>query len=170
MNDNPKIDPVEIEVDDLPELETAGPLADAGQTRVELVANAVNRPRSRLAVWVFRVVVSLVLFASGVWAWDFVFGLLDRNLYLGGMALGLVALLIALLVAFGLRVRSAFLAALSLTAYSEFGLIVAAGIPDAEAFLVATMKEKTHSSHIFVRTTFWYGSWKASSVSFSVWH
>ena len=103
MNDNPKIDPVEIEVDDLPELETAGPLADAGQTRVELVANAVNRPRSRLAVWVFRVVVSLVLFASGVWAWDFVFGLLDRNLYLGGMALGLVALLIALLIAFALR-------------------------------------------------------------------
>ncbi|RED12839.1 cation:proton antiporter family protein [Pontivivens insulae] len=45
-------------------------------------------------------------------------------------------LFFALLVAFGLRVRSAFLAALSLTAYSEFGLIVAAGIPDAEPFLV----------------------------------
>lgn len=41
-----------------------------------------------------------------------------------------------LLVAFRLRARTSFLAALSLTAYSEFGLIVAAGIPAAEAYLV----------------------------------
>ena len=41
-----------------------------------------------------------------------------------------------LLVAFRLRARTSFLAALSLTAYSEFGLIVAAGIPAAESFLV----------------------------------
>jgi predicted Kef-type K+ transport protein len=41
-----------------------------------------------------------------------------------------------LLVALKLRARTAFLTALSLTAYSEFGLIVAAGIPAAEAFLV----------------------------------
>ncbi|MEO1491202.1 MAG: cation:proton antiporter [Pseudomonadota bacterium] len=41
-----------------------------------------------------------------------------------------------LLVAFRLRSRTAFLSALSLTAYSEFGLIVAAGIPAANAFLV----------------------------------
>ena len=41
------------------------------------------------------------------------------------------ALFFALLVAFKLRARSAFLSALSLTAYSEFGLIVAAGVlPD----------------------------------------
>jgi len=41
-----------------------------------------------------------------------------------------------LLVAFKLRARTSFLAALSLTAYSEFGLIVAAGIPALEGFLV----------------------------------
>ena len=41
-----------------------------------------------------------------------------------------------LLIAFRLRARTAFLSAVSLTAYSEFGLIVAAGIPAAEAFLV----------------------------------
>lgn len=41
-----------------------------------------------------------------------------------------------LLIAFRLRARTAFLSALSLTAYSEFGLIVAAGIPAAEPFLV----------------------------------
>ncbi|WP_420405786.1 cation:proton antiporter [Nisaea sp.] len=46
-----------------------------------------------------------------------------------GIALALKgALFFALLVAFRLRARSAFLSALSLTAYSEFGLIVAAGI------------------------------------------
>ena len=41
-----------------------------------------------------------------------------------------------LLVAFRLRARTSFLTALSLSAYSEFGLIVAAGIPAAGEFLV----------------------------------
>ncbi|MEM9279290.1 MAG: cation:proton antiporter family protein, partial [Pseudomonadota bacterium] len=41
-----------------------------------------------------------------------------------------------LLVAFRLRARTSFLAALSLSAYSEFGLIVAAGLPAANEFLV----------------------------------
>jgi predicted Kef-type K+ transport protein len=45
-------------------------------------------------------------------------------------------LFFAALIAFGLRARTAFLSALSLTAYSEFGLIVAAGIPAANDFLV----------------------------------
>ncbi|MAZ69088.1 cation:proton antiporter family protein [Porticoccus sp.] len=46
-----------------------------------------------------------------------------------GIALSLKgALFFALMVAFKLRARSAFLTALSLTAYSEFGLIVAAGV------------------------------------------
>ncbi len=46
-----------------------------------------------------------------------------------GIALALKgALFFALMVAFKLRARSAFLTALSLTAYSEFGLIVAAGV------------------------------------------
>ncbi|NBD28706.1 MAG: sodium:proton exchanger [Alphaproteobacteria bacterium] len=41
-----------------------------------------------------------------------------------------------LLVAFKLRARTAFLSALSLTVYSEFGLIVATSIPAAEPFVV----------------------------------
>jgi predicted Kef-type K+ transport protein len=46
-----------------------------------------------------------------------------------GVALALKGVLFfALFSAFGLRSRSSFLAALSLTAYSEFGLIVAAGV------------------------------------------
>lgn len=60
-----------------------------------------------------------------------------------GFALGLGLLLpvkgavfFAVLIAFGLRARTAFLSAVSLTAYSEFGLIVIAGVPGAEAYLV----------------------------------
>jgi predicted Kef-type K+ transport protein len=46
-----------------------------------------------------------------------------------GLVLGLKGVLFfVLMVAFKLRARSAFLTALSLTAYSEFGLIVAAGV------------------------------------------
>jgi len=40
------------------------------------------------------------------------------------------------LIAFKLRARTSFVTALSLTAYSEFGLIVAAGIPAAQDYLV----------------------------------
>ncbi|MFW5927313.1 MAG: cation:proton antiporter [Wenzhouxiangella sp.] len=45
-------------------------------------------------------------------------------------------LFFAVLAAFHLRARNAFLGALSLTAYSEFGLIVAAGVPVLEPWLV----------------------------------
>ena len=68
-------------------------------------------------------------------------GLPDWNAILFAVAMGVLlplkgVLFFVLLVAFRLRARTAFLSALSLTAYSEFGLIVAAGIPAAEAFLV----------------------------------
>ena len=60
-------------------------------------------------------------------------GLPDWGAMVFAVAAGIVlalkgALFFALLVAFKLRARSAFLSALSLTAYSEFGLIVAAGV------------------------------------------
>ncbi len=68
-------------------------------------------------------------------------GLPDWNAVIFAVVLGLLlplkgVLFFLLLVAFRLRARTAFLSALSLTAYSEFGLIVAAGIPAAEPFLV----------------------------------
>ena len=68
-------------------------------------------------------------------------GLPDWNAILFALVLGVLLplkgiLFFFLLVAFKLRARTSFLAALSLTAYSEFGLIVAAGIPAAESFLV----------------------------------
>ena len=60
-------------------------------------------------------------------------GLPDWGAMVFALAMGLAlafkgALFFALMVAFKLRARSAFLTALSLTAYSEFGLIVAAGV------------------------------------------
>ncbi|MFO7921039.1 MAG: cation:proton antiporter [Nioella sp.] len=60
-------------------------------------------------------------------------GLLDWGAMVFALAVGIVLALkgvvfFALMVAFKLRARSAFLTALSLTAYSEFGLIVAAGV------------------------------------------
>ncbi len=68
-------------------------------------------------------------------------GLPDWEALVFALVLGVLlplkgVLFFALLVAFRLRARTAFLSALSLTAYSEFGLIVAAGIPAAESFLV----------------------------------
>jgi predicted Kef-type K+ transport protein len=60
-------------------------------------------------------------------------GLPDWGAIAFAVAMGILlvfkgALFFALMVAFKLRARSAFLTALSLTAYSEFGLIVAAGV------------------------------------------
>ncbi|MDJ0947339.1 MAG: cation:proton antiporter [Alphaproteobacteria bacterium] len=68
-------------------------------------------------------------------------GLPDWDALVFAVVLGVLlplkgVLFFLLLVAFRLRARTAFLSALSLTAYSEFGLIVAAGIPAAESFLV----------------------------------
>lgn len=68
-------------------------------------------------------------------------GLPDWNALVFAIVLGVLlplkgVLFFCLLIAFGLRARTSFLSALSLTAYSEFGLIVAAGIPAADGFLV----------------------------------
>ncbi len=68
-------------------------------------------------------------------------GLPDWEALAFGLAVGALLPLkgvafFVLLLAFRLRARTSFLTAVSLTAYSEFGLIVAAGIPAAEEFLV----------------------------------
>ena len=68
-------------------------------------------------------------------------GLPDLNALIFALVMGVLLPLkgmafFFLLVAFKLRARTSFLTALSLTAYSEFGLIVAAGIPAANEFLV----------------------------------
>ena len=81
---------------------------------------------------VFLVGFFLAIGMSGLPDWDaLIFAVIV------GVLLPLKGLLFFfLLVAFKLRARTSFLAAVSLTAYSEFGLIVAAGIPAVESFLV----------------------------------
>lgn len=68
-------------------------------------------------------------------------GLPDWDAVVFAVVLGLLLplkglLFFFLLLAFKLRARTAFLSALSLSVYSEFGLIVASGIPAAEPFVV----------------------------------
>ncbi len=68
-------------------------------------------------------------------------GLPDWNAIVFAIVMGVLlplkaVLFFFLLVAFRLRARTAFLSSLALGVYSEFGLIVAAGIPAAEAFVV----------------------------------
>lgn len=68
-------------------------------------------------------------------------GLPDWNAIVFAVVMGALlplkaVLFFFLLVAFRLRARTAFLSSLALGVYSEFGLIVAAGIPAAEPFLV----------------------------------
>ena len=68
-------------------------------------------------------------------------GLPDWDALLFAVILGVLlplkgVLFFFILIFFKLRTRTSFITALSLTAYSEFGLIVAAGIPAAEGFLV----------------------------------
>lgn len=68
-------------------------------------------------------------------------GLPDWDALVFALALGVLlplkgVLFFFVMLAFRLRARTSFLAAITLTAYSEFGLIVAAGIPAAEAFVV----------------------------------
>lgn len=98
-----------------------------------------NHPRASelsQSLWslkeVFLVGFFLSIGMSGLPDWDaIIFALI------AGVLLPLKgALFYLLMIAFRLRARTAFLSTLSLTAYSEFGLIVAAGIPAAEAFLV----------------------------------
>lgn len=69
-------------------------------------------------------------------------GLPDASDWLFALSLSLLlplkaVLFFVVLALFHLRARNAFLGALSLTAYSEFGLIVAAGVPMLEPWLVS---------------------------------
>ncbi|WP_372891759.1 cation:proton antiporter [Rhodosalinus sp.] len=98
-----------------------------------------NHPRAQElsdSLWalkeVFLVGFFLSIGMSGLPDWDALVFAVLLGLMLPLKGVGFFFLLIA----FRLRARSAFLTALSLTAYSEFGLIVAAGIPMAEPFLV----------------------------------
>ncbi len=79
--------------------EVAAPQGQAMQTLAKIAA----RKPSRLRRWFWGLVVALAGFALSVAAWDFVNGMIARNLYLGYVALGLMALLIVVLLVIALR-------------------------------------------------------------------
>ncbi len=101
--------PVLIELDQAtPEITpaTAPPVpelaAPQGQAMQTLAKIAAGKP-SRLRRWFWGLLVALAGFALSVAAWDFVNGMIARNLYLGYAALGLMALLIVVLLVIALR-------------------------------------------------------------------
>jgi putative membrane protein len=81
--------------------------APQGVAMQQVAALATRRP-SRLARWFWSVTVALVGFVASLAAWDYVNGLLARSPILGGIATGLVALLVLVLAIIGLRELAAF--------------------------------------------------------------
>ena len=105
--------PVLIELDEgkQPDPGEAPPVVDAqvapeGQA-MQTLATLASRRGSSLVRWFWRLAVALVLFFASVAAWDFVTGLLARNQYLGGAALGLLGLFALVCLAIVLRELSA---------------------------------------------------------------
>lgn len=100
--------PVLIEVDDRdPELTPATAqvvpdLGASGAVMQSVVAVAARAP-SRLARWFWGSLATLFGFILSVAAWDFVTGLLLRNVYLGYVALGLTAVFLGVLLVIALR-------------------------------------------------------------------
>lgn len=99
--------PVIIEMDEGgPGPTTAPPVPDIEMPRgqaMTTLAKVGARPASRLGKWFWRLLLALLAFGLSVWTWDFVSGLIARNIWLGYAALGLVGLL--LVVVFGIVIR-----------------------------------------------------------------
>lgn len=76
--------------------------AATGQA-MQAVVTLAARPPSRLLRWFWRLAISLLGFGLSVWAWDWLNGLIARNIYLGSAALVLAGALI--LVCLGITIR-----------------------------------------------------------------
>lgn len=101
--------PVLIELDEPPSdvtPATAPPVPDTtapqGQAMQAVVKLAGRKP-SRLGRWFWSLLVALTGFGLSVAAWDLVTGMIARNPYLGGIATGLVALFIVVLLGLAAR-------------------------------------------------------------------
>lgn len=91
--------PVLIEMDEAlpvgPDEAPVVPEAHEGHEGRAMLAMAgyVAGRKSRLSRWFWRLLVAIVTFALSLWAWDFVVGLIARNVVLGYVASGLLAAL-----------------------------------------------------------------------------
>ncbi len=104
-----KTGPVLIELDQVDVKTTpatAPPVPEAamptGQAMQTLTQMATRKP-SRLGRWFWGLLEALAGFALSVAAWDFVTGMIARNVYLGYTALGISALFVVVLLALALR-------------------------------------------------------------------
>lgn len=88
----------------VPEPDLPAPRGQAMQVAAVLAA---RRP-SRLVRWFWALAVTVTGFVLSVAAWDFVTGLIERNLYLGYAALALIGALVVVLLAIALREWIAF--------------------------------------------------------------
>lgn len=73
----------------------------------QVAALAARRP-SRLTRWFWSLAVALIGFVASLAAWDYVTGLLERSVILGGIATALVILLVLVLLVVALRELAAF--------------------------------------------------------------
>lgn len=92
--------------------DTAPPVQDdndapQGAAMQQVAALATRRP-SRLAHWFWSITAALVGFVVSLAAWDYVTGLLARSPILGGVATGLIGLLLLVLLIITLRELAAF--------------------------------------------------------------
>ncbi|SMX23199.1 YcjF family protein [Boseongicola aestuarii] len=100
--------PVLIELDDSgPSPADAPPVSEpegapTGQAMQTMAALTARGP-SRLARWFWQLLLAVVLFFGSLAAWDAVTGLVERNVYLGWAALGLLGLFLAVCLAILVR-------------------------------------------------------------------
>ncbi|MEP3299013.1 MAG: TIGR01620 family protein [Pseudoruegeria sp.] len=113
MRDPNRPGPVVIELNDQdapspaeapPVPDTQTPQGAAMQQMVQIAA----RPPSKLAKWFWSILGALISFVVSIAAWDFVVNLLARNPVLGGIAFGLTALFVLILLVIALREWLAF--------------------------------------------------------------
>ena len=100
--------PVLIELDESgPSPADAPPISEpdgapTGQA-MQTVAALTTRGPSRLVRWFWQLLGAVIVFFASVAAWDTVTGLVERNVYLGWAALGLLGLFVAVCLAIVIR-------------------------------------------------------------------
>jgi putative membrane protein len=115
MNERQRSGPVLIELDDkaaespasAPPVPEPDLPASAGRA-MQMVATLASRRPSRLVRWFWSLLVAVTGFIASIAAWDFVTGLIERNLFLGYTALALFCALVLVLLSLALREWIAF--------------------------------------------------------------
>ncbi|SLN43720.1 YcjF family protein [Pseudooctadecabacter jejudonensis] len=117
MTDDTRLGPVMFDVGDghaeapEPSPATAPPVPDltpAAPAAMQQAAAMVASPPNRLARWFWGLLVSIIVFFSGIAAWEFVTGLIARSPILGYVATALIALFCLTLALITLRELAAF--------------------------------------------------------------